>query len=525
MNKRLTSMAALVALATLFAAWSAGGASGAASSTVFTYASQNSIVTNFDPATSYSNESIALANVYEQLTRYDAKSKTVKPLLATSWKVSAKGATWTFSLRKGVKFHTGRPLTAQAAKAAIQRTIKLKGGAAYIWDAVKSIATPTPLTLVFHLKYPAPLDIISSSGYAGYIYDTQAAGSADMVKWFGGARDSGSGPYMISKWKKGQQDELRLDAYKGYWGGWSGAHYTSALFEFVPQPTTQSQLLQSGEVTFSSRMTPQLFAAARSNSALTTEQRGSFQNLLAMLNTASGPLKDARVRKAVAASIDYAGIVSALKGSAVPASGFIPQGLIGYSPSLSYKQDIPAAKKLLSEAGYGSGGKKLSLLLTLANGDADETLVASVMKSNLAAVGVDVRVQQLEWQTQWDKGKSKDPSKRQDIFLFYWYPDFADPYSWFVNLFRSASPPYFNLSYYASKPVDASIDTLQQKTATNKTQANSAYVALQRKLLADAVAVPLYVQNYQRIYQKSMTGYVDNPAYANTVFIHDLRPA
>ena len=91
MNRRFTSMAALVALATLFAAWSAGGASGAASSTVFTYASQNSIVTNFDPATSYSNESIALANIYEQLTRYDAKTKTVKPLLATSLEGERQG--------------------------------------------------------------------------------------------------------------------------------------------------------------------------------------------------------------------------------------------------------------------------------------------------------------------------------------------------------------------------------------------------------------------------------------------------
>ena len=304
MKKRFSSVAALVAFATVFAAWSAGGASGAsgaASPTLFSYASQNSIVTNFDPATSYSNESIALANVYEQLTRYDAASKKVKPLLATSWKVSGKGTTWTFTLRKGVKFHTGAPLTAQAAKAAIQRTIKLKGGAAYIWDSVKSIATPTPQTLVFHLKYPAPLDIISSSGYAGYIYDTKAAGSADLVKWFGAAHDSGTGPYVISKWKKGQQDELLVDAYKDYWGGWSGKHYTSALFQFVPQPTTQAQLLKSGEVTYSARMTPQLFAAARSNPALTTEQRGSFQNLIAMLNTASGPLKDTRVRRAVAA--------------------------------------------------------------------------------------------------------------------------------------------------------------------------------------------------------------------------------
>jgi peptide/nickel transport system substrate-binding protein len=525
MHRRLASVAALVALATALAAWSAGGASGASTPTTFTYASQNSIVTDFDPATSYSNEVIAMNNVYEQLTRYDIATKTVKPLLATKWASSAGGKTWTFTLRKGVKFHTGRPVTAQAAKAAIERTITLKGGPAYIWDAVKTIATPTPLTLVFHLKFPAPLDIISSSAYAAYIYDTKASGTQNLVKWFGAAHDAGSGPYTVGTWKKGQQDELQLNAFKGYWGGWSGAHYTSALFEFVPQPTTQSQLLQSGEVTFSSRLTPQLFAADKSNSALATEQRSSFQNLLAMLNTASGPLQDVRVRQAVADSIDYAGLVSALKGSAVPASGYIPQGLIGYSPSLGIKQDITKAKALLAQAGYGSGKKKLSLTLTLANGDADEALTASVMKSDLAAIGVNVTVQTLEWQTQWAKGKSADKAKRQDIFLFYWYPDYADPYSWFINLFHSASAPYFNLSYLASKPVDSSIDTLQAKTATSHAQANAAYVALQKTLLGQAVALPLYVQNYQRVYQKSMTGYVDNPSYSNVVFVYDLHPA
>jgi peptide/nickel transport system substrate-binding protein len=524
MNRRLVSVAALVALAAVLATWSAGGAASASAGPIFTFASQNSIVTDFDPATSYSNEIIAMNNVYEQLTRYDSATKTVKPLLATAWKRSATGTTWTFTLRKGVKFHTGRPLTSQAAKAAIERTIKLKGGPAYIWDAVKSIATPTPLTLVFHLKFAAPLDIISSSAYAAYIYDTKASGSQNMVKWFGAAHDAGTGPYVVGTWKKGQQDELQLNAYKGYWGGWSGKHYTSALFEFVPQPTTQSQLLQSGEVTFSQRLTPQLFAADKSNPQLASEQRPSFQNLLAMLNTASGPLKDVRVRRAVADSIDYAGIVSALKGSAVPASGYIPEGLIGYSPSLGYKQDIAKSKALLKQAGYGSGGKKLSLVLTLANGDADESLTASIMKSDLAAVGVNLTVQQLEWQTQWAKGKSTDASKRQDIFLFYWYPDYADPYSWFINLFHSASPPFFNLSYLASKPVDASIDTLQSTTATSHAKANAAYIALQRSLLDQAVALPLYVQNYERIYQKSMTGYVDNPAYSNVVFIYDLHP-
>jgi peptide/nickel transport system substrate-binding protein len=524
MNRRIASFAALVgALAAL--AGATAGSSAAASGATFTYASQNSIVTDFDPATSYSNEVIAMNNIYEQLTRYDSKTKTVKPLLATRWVSANGGKTWTFTLRKGVKFHDGHPLTAAAAKAAIERTIRLKGGPAYIWDAVKTISTPSPLTLVFKLKYAAPLDIISSSAYAAYIYDTKAAGSQDEVKWFGAAHDAGTGPYTVKQWKKGQQDELYLSAYKGYWGGWSGKHYTSAIFEFVPQPTTQQQLLQSGEVTFASRLTPQLFTASKSNGQLATEQTSSWQNLLAMLNTASGPLKDVRVRQAVADAIDYKGLVSALKGSAVPASGYIPEGLIGYSPSLGYRQNVDAAKKLLQQAGYGKGGKKLTLSLTLANGDADEALTASVIKSDLGAIGANVNVQTLEWQAQWAQAKSSNVAKRQDIFLFYWYPDYADPFSWFVNLFHSSAQPYFNLSYLNSKPVDTTIDRLQAETAKSHAAATATYIRLQKTLLAQAVAVPLYVQNYERVYQKSMTGYVDNPAYSNVVFVYDVRPS
>ena len=230
MNRRFTSVAALVALATLLAALPAGGASGAASSTVFTYASQNSIVTDFDPATSYSNESIA----HEQHLRAAHALRLAKPRRSSRCsprrgRSSARGKTWTFTLRKRRRSSTpAARSTAQAAKAAIQRTIKLKGGAAYIWDAVKSIATPSPQTLVFHLKYPAPLDIISSSGYAAYIYDTKAAGSADLVKWFGGAHDAGTGPYMISNVEEGPAGRAAAECVQGLLGRLVGQRTTRA---------------------------------------------------------------------------------------------------------------------------------------------------------------------------------------------------------------------------------------------------------------------------------------------------------
>ena len=123
-----------------------------------------------------------------------------------------------------MKFHDGKPMTAADVKAAIDRTIKLNQGAAYIWGAVKSIDAPDATTVVFHLKYPAPIDLISSAGYAAFIYDTKAVGlDADWAKWFAQGHDAGTGPYTVAQWNKGQEIELRLKSFPGYWGGWSGA--------------------------------------------------------------------------------------------------------------------------------------------------------------------------------------------------------------------------------------------------------------------------------------------------------------
>src|SRR5262249_5782598 len=155
--------AAAVALALLLAAcgggstYSNGAGKRQATSTVFTYDTYTQVmVDGWDPATEYSNGIIAMSDMYETLTRYNPVKHTVDPQLATSWSHSANGLTWTFQLRHGVHFHTGRLMTAQAAKAAILRTKKLNGGAAYIWGAVKSIDTPSHYTMVFHLSYPSP---------------------------------------------------------------------------------------------------------------------------------------------------------------------------------------------------------------------------------------------------------------------------------------------------------------------------------------------------------------------------------
>jgi peptide/nickel transport system substrate-binding protein len=448
----------------------------------------------------------------------------VVPQLATSWSSAKGGKQWTFKLRGGVRFHSGRAMDAAAAKAAIERTIKLNEGAAYEWAAVKTISAPDPQTLVFALKYPAPLDLIATSGYAAYVYDTAAAPAKRLAKWFAAGHDAGTGPYTVAQWNKGADVELRLARFDGYWGGWDGDHYDRVVFRHVPSDTTAAQLLQSGDTTFVSRLQPQLWKKLGSTPGVKTSSVPTFQNLVAMLNTASGPLKDVRVRKAVADAFDYAGLLSALKGAGEAAHGVIPEGLIGYDPAIAGRQDTAAAKALLAEAGYGPGKQQIKLTMTHAEGDDDQALAASILKSNLEPLNIKLDVRPMQWTSQWDKAKSTDPAKHQDIFVMYWYPDYADPYSWFTNLFHSASPPYFNLAYYDNRAFDKQVDALQQLTAVDRAKADTTYKELQRKLSDDAVSPVLYVQNSLRAYRDEFTGYVDNPAYSNVVFVYSLKP-
>ncbi|HEY5989284.1 MAG TPA: ABC transporter substrate-binding protein, partial [Streptosporangiaceae bacterium] len=402
------------------------GAHEQAPAQVFTYDTYTQVmVDGWDPATEYSNGIIAMSNMYETLTRYNPVTHKVDPSLATSWSSSDGGRTWTFHLRSGVYFHTGRLMTAQAAKAAIQRTMKLGGGASYIWGAVKSISTPDPDTLVFSLKYASPLDLEASADYSAYIYDTQAAGDGSLGKWLNAAHDAGTGPYTVANYNSGQEFEVILKAYPKYWGGWSGAHYQRVVFRVVPQDTTAAQLLRSGQVNFVEQMSPSLWASLQGASGIRLTSAPSWQNLLGQLNCQNMSLP---VRQAISYGIDYAGIIAALKGAAVPSSGIVPAGLFGHFTDLpNYRYDPTKATSLLHSAGYGPGGKTLKLSLTYTQGDSNEQVVATLIKSSLAKLNVDVSVQSLAWNTQWAKAKSARATSHQDIFMEYWWPDYADP--------------------------------------------------------------------------------------------------
>jgi peptide/nickel transport system substrate-binding protein len=294
------------------------------------------------------------------------------------------------------------------------------------------------------------------------------------------------------------------------------------VFRVVTEDTTSAQLLRSGAVDFVEQIGPSLWKSFQGSPGIRTMAAPSWQNLLAQLNAKSLSLP---VRQAILYSIDYPGIIAALQGAAYPSSGLVPAGLLGHSTNLpNYTYDPAKAKQLLSQAGYGPGKKALNLSLTYTSGDSNEQVVAELIKSSLAKQNINLSTQSLAWPTQWAKAKSANAASHQSIFLEYWWPDYADPYTWFTNLLQTQKQPYYNLSYYSNPTLDSQINRVESVVATSPVAGAQLYHAMQVETLQQAPVDALYNVNYQYAMRTSFTGFHVNPAYANVVFAYNLRP-
>lgn len=494
-----------------------GGAKSAEPS-VAVYASTNQVLVFWDPSDSFSNEIIVLNNIYETLLRYDYKQDKTVPLLATGYQVSSDGLTWTFDLRKGVKFHTGNEMTAEAVKYSFERCMKRGNGAAFIWSPVKEIKVLDPYKLEIDLKFAAPLDLIVASGYGAHIFDPKAV-EQNGEGWFEKGNEAGTGPYMLDSFTG--KEEVVLKKFGDYWGGWQGKHFDKVVLQQVSESSTKAQMLQSGQADFVEQLPFEQIEQLKSDPKVSIVTTPSYQNLLGLLNTQKPPLNNKLVRQAISYAVPYDEIVNeVMKGYATQSRGPVPTGLWGHDDNLfQYTYDLEKAKALLTEAGYPNGGFKL--LLTYASGDDFERRVAELMKASLAKLNIDLETRQMVWEPQWDLAKATDPKQRQDIFLFYWWPTYADPYDFLVNLFHSEDSVNFNLSYYYSQDFDQLTDKAHSLSGSDRPQAIQLFGQAQQLLTSDAASLFIYDQKYVRAIRSNFKGYTDNPAYPHVVFFYN----
>ena len=490
-----------------------------AAQNVFIYASTTSYP-DLNPASSFSNDSLIMANCYETLTFYNppGSAEVISPKLATSWETNEDNTEWTFTLREGVTFQDGEPFNAEAVKAVIENTIELGAGASYIWAPVESIEVVDEYIVKFMLGWPAPMDLIASAGYAAWMYSPKAY-TEQGHDWFNEGNCAGTGPYTIDNYERGAR--LIMTRNENYWGGWSDGQFDTAVFQIVEDPVVRQQMIESGTADFTYEIPADNLESLDARDDVVVYNNPAFQNLLGLLNTQKPPLNDPLVRQAISYAFPYEQFIQGVMGQrATQAYGPIPPGIWGHSDDLfQYSYDLDKAAELLAEAGHPDGG--FDLLYTYATGDLDEQQVGELWKAELAMLGINLELQPMTWEAQWELGLS-DPENAQDIFVMYWWPDYVSPISWLFNMYRTEDEALFNLGYYKNANFDELIDTADAISGSDREEATQLFIEAQEILVNDAVSVFLYDSANTHVARTDLQGFTDNPAYPHVTFVYDL---
>lgn len=504
---------------------------------VVIYASLSEMTTA-DPSTEFSNSVLWLPLVYETLLWYDPIKDEFIPGLAINHTVSPDGLIWTFYLRRNAVFHDGTPVTAQAVKASIDRTITLGQGAAYILEPVERIEVVDDYTVKFYLKYPAPLDKILASPYGVYIFSPKVAEYAGaenltdpkVADWFNKGNDVGSGPYKLVKWDP--ENEVVLEKFTEWWG-WKEPGYPLAspnapdvfIVKIIKDAVTQERMLRAGQIDIAQYVPPETVEDFEKDPNYVVVKSPSFQNLLLLFNTKKPPLDNPLVRRAIAHAIPYDDIVVVARaGFARVASGVIPYGMWGHFENFRYEYNLTLARQLLAEAGYPTGINK-TLILVYTAGDIYEQRTSELIRSSLAQLGITVEIRPMSWEEQWALAQKgwEDPYAAQDLFIFYWWPDVLSPITYLYGMFHSENK-VFNLCYYENKEFDDLIMKAYSLEGVDPDKALELYRKAQEILYRDVPAVGLWDMIDFRI-ARSRIGNLDkaiNPAYPTVIFAQVL---
>ena len=494
-----------------------GGSTPTATDVLYHSYGQQPYVT-LDPRSENSNGVMVLNNVYETLTYYNDQTGEVEPLLATSWEEKDEGLTWVFQVRDDVTFHDGTAMTAENVAKSINSTIELGMGAAYIWDAVESVEATGDYEVTFKLSYAAPIDIIASAAYAAFIV-SDAALEQD-TEWFNEGNDGGTGPYMIAQATK---DSVVLKAYEDYRDGWKDEQYKNVLIKETAESSARRQLLETGEAQITDGLAATDVKAMREETdVLSVQEFGTYTNTILFLNHDCEPCNNADFRRALAYAFPYQDTINdVIEGNAEESSGLVTRGLWGHDDSIgSYETDLDKAKECLDKSGIDYNGMKLSL--TYATGVGEYDSLCQLYQVNLKKLGIDLQLNPMEWDSQWDQARATKPEDRQDIFLMQWWPDYADPISWFTSLVHSEDEIYFNLSYIADKNYDELIDDAIANTVIDRDKAEQQYIEVQKQIFDNADLIPMYDMIHVYAISNAVSGVYENPAYPTCIRYYDV---
>ena len=397
---RLTVVALIAGGAML---WSANDASAQA-----LVVGANFVVKSLDPArTVETTSNMVNHSVYDSLVTFDGEDLTTpKPSLATGWTVSPDGKTYTFQLRRSVRFVSGNAMTSADVKWSFDRVRYVKSNPAFYLSSVEDILTPDPFTVVLKLKAPNPalLPILSSSSLC--VIDSklvsQKGGDAspdakdkDKAESFLMAQSAGTGAYILERYVPDQ--EIVLTRNPNHWRG--ASKLERVVIRNITEPAAQKLQLEKGDLDVATGLDQDQMRALRNAPGVTSKSSPAATTFYILMNAdpqIGGPFSNPKVQQAVRYALDYDGILALAGPGAVRMAGVIPVVFPGAAdPRQAPRTDRDRARALLKEANLGEVKGALTYAVDSTIFGVQMNLLAQKVQADLAAVGIGITLNGL----------------------------------------------------------------------------------------------------------------------------------
>lgn len=448
-------------------------------------------------------------SIFDMLVTMDYDGK-FQPGLADSWDVAADGLTYTFHLKKGVKFHDGTPFNSEAVAWWIKEMGT--GPSAYMFAAVDTVETPDENTAVFKMKNAFPNLLYNLSTYYSGVPSPTAV--QKFGEDYGTKAAVGTGPYKLVSFA--QNDQVVLEKNPDYnWGPAWLDHQGPALpdklvFKSLPEDSTRMNELLTGGIQVMEDIPYQYIQQfeGKADFAILEGQQAAVTFL--SMNASQFPFDDAAARQAVNMAINKDAIVKALYfGHAKPAYGILSpvQPEAKNQANYAYKFDPAAAKDALTKGGWAPNstgvfekdGKPLKFTL-LSTKESQFARLAEAIQKQLKEIGMDVDVQQYD-----DLTPMQQEGKTQASINWYKWSN-ADILEWY---FANYNKPYPNFTGWDDKTAEDMLTTAAASPTWDERMAN--YAKADEYITKAAMWAPLVSQNEVFVVSNKVHGLKLNP--------------